>query len=67
MLADLAASESSKRTGARYQRLEECKFINLSLSALGNCVAALAKVCVRSMHWAMLSYSKLERRMIRSW
>lgn len=44
MLADLAASESSKRTDARHQRLEECKFINLSLSALGNCVAALAKV-----------------------
>eukprot|EP00752_Nemacystus_decipiens_P004047 g3705.t2 len=43
MLADLAASESSKRTDARYQRLDECKFINLSLSALGNCVAALAK------------------------
>lgn len=46
MLADLAASESSKRTDARYQRLEECKFTNLSMSALGNCVAALAKVCV---------------------
>lgn len=44
MLADLAASESSKRTDARYQRSEECRFINLSLSALGNCVAALAKV-----------------------
>ncbi|CAN0368094.1 unnamed protein product [Pylaiella littoralis] len=43
MLADLAASESSKRTDARYQRLEECKFTNLSMSALGNCVAALAK------------------------
>lgn len=46
MLADLAASESSKRTDARFQRLEECKFINLSMSALGNCVAALAKVCL---------------------
>lgn len=44
MLADLAASESAKRTEARYQRLEECKFVNLGLSALGNCVAALAKV-----------------------
>ena len=50
MLADLAASESSKRTDARYQHLEECKFINLSLSALGNCVAALAKVGTRSTH-----------------
>lgn len=46
MLADLAGSESPKRSSARYQRLEECKFINLSLSALGNCVAALAQVCV---------------------
>lgn len=56
MLADLAASESSKRTDdARYQRIEECKFINLSLSALGNCVAALAKVCARSTHRAVLS------------
>lgn len=45
MLVDLAASESSKRTDARFKQLEECKFINLSLSALGNCVAALAKVC----------------------
>lgn len=44
MLADLAGSESSKRSSARYQRLEECKSINLSLSALGNCVAALANV-----------------------
>ncbi|CBJ30129.1 Kinesin motor domain containing protein [Ectocarpus siliculosus] len=43
MLADLAASESAKRTEARYRRLEECKFVNLGLSALGNCVAALAK------------------------
>ncbi|CAM9914278.1 unnamed protein product [Ectocarpus sp. 13 AM-2016] len=43
MLADLAASESAKRTEARYQRLEECKFVNLGLSALGNCMAALAK------------------------
>ncbi|CAM9718705.1 unnamed protein product [Laminaria digitata] len=44
MLADLAGSESSKRSSARYRRLEECKSLNLSLSALGNCVAALANV-----------------------
>ncbi len=50
MLVDLAASESSKRTSSRFQQLEECKFINLSLSALGNCVAALAKVCAASTH-----------------
>lgn len=44
MLADLAGSESAKRSTAQYQRLEEFKSINLSLSALGNCVAALAQV-----------------------
>lgn len=49
MLADLAGSESSKRSSARYQRLEECKSINLSLSALGNCVAALANVCLNTV------------------
>ena len=49
MLADLAGSESSKRSSARYQRLEECKSINLSLSALGNCVAALANVCSNTL------------------
>lgn len=43
MLADLAGSESTKRSTAQYQRLEEFKSINLSLSALGNCVAALAQ------------------------
>ncbi|CAM9398072.1 unnamed protein product, partial [Sphacelaria rigidula] len=43
MLADLAGSESAKRSTAQYRRLEEFKSINLSLSALGNCVAALAQ------------------------
>ncbi|CAM9187798.1 unnamed protein product [Scytosiphon promiscuus] len=43
MLADLAASENSKRTDSRYQRFEESTSINLGLSALGNCVSALAK------------------------
>lgn len=49
ILADLAGSESAKRSTAQYQRLEEFKSINLSLSALGNCVAALSQVdqCVR--------------------
>lgn len=44
MLADLAAGEHSKQTDTRYQRFEECKFINLGLSVLGKCVSALAKV-----------------------
>lgn len=39
-LVDLAGSE--RAGGLKYQRLEECKAINLSLAALGNCVAALA-------------------------
>lgn len=39
-LVDLAGSERAGRL--KYQRLEECKAINLSLAALGNCVAALA-------------------------
>lgn len=40
-LVDLAGSEKSALL--RPQRLEECKAINLSLAALGNCVAALAQ------------------------
>jgi len=42
-LVDLAGSERVKRSGAAHQRLEESKAINLSLAALGNCVAALAQ------------------------
>ena len=41
-MVDLAGSERIKRSGVRYQQLEETKAINLSLSALGNCVSALA-------------------------
>jgi len=41
-LVDLAGCERVKRSGVQYQALEETKAINLSLSALGNCVAALA-------------------------
>lgn len=40
-LVDLAGSERLSVTGATGQRLEECKKINLSLSALGNVIAAL--------------------------
>ncbi|KAJ8598113.1 hypothetical protein CTAYLR_009500 [Chrysophaeum taylorii] len=40
-MVDLAGSEKS--AGLLPQRFEECKAINLSLAALGNCVAALAQ------------------------
>ena len=40
-LVDLAGSERARISGAKGQRLEECKKINASLSALGNVIAAL--------------------------
>lgn len=40
-LVDLAGSERARITGATGKRLEECKKINQSLSALGNVIAAL--------------------------
>ena len=42
-LVDLAGSERAAAVAGKPQRLEECKAINASLAALGNCVAALAK------------------------
>jgi kinesin family member 5 len=42
-LADLAGSEKVGKTNARGNTLEEAKKINQSLSALGNCMAALTK------------------------
>lgn len=41
-MVDLAGSERVKKSGVQYQKLEESKAINLSLSSLGNCVSALA-------------------------
>ncbi len=41
-LIDLAGSERVRVTGAKGKRLEECKSINKSLSALGNVIFALA-------------------------
>lgn len=41
-LADLAGSEKISKTGATGETLEEAKKINLSLSALGNCINALS-------------------------
>ncbi|ORZ35888.1 P-loop containing nucleoside triphosphate hydrolase protein, partial [Catenaria anguillulae PL171] len=40
-LVDLAGSERQSKTGAAGDRLKEAAKINLSLSALGNCIAAL--------------------------
>lgn len=43
MLVDLAGSErATASSGKNPLRLEEAKAINLSLSALGNCMSALA-------------------------
>ncbi|EGF80786.1 hypothetical protein BATDEDRAFT_11069 [Batrachochytrium dendrobatidis JAM81] len=47
-LVDLAGSERQSKTGASGDRLKEATKINLSLSALGNCISAL--VDGRSSH-----------------
>ncbi|XP_076013720.1 kinesin family member 3Cb [Genypterus blacodes] len=41
-MVDLAGSERQSRTGAKGERLKEATKINLSLSALGNVISALA-------------------------
>ena len=46
-LVDLAGSERVGRTEAQGERLREAQFINKSLSALGDCIHALA---TRSPH-----------------
>jgi len=43
VLVDLAGSEMVRKTGASGQQLEEAKAINVSLSALGNVINALAE------------------------
>jgi len=47
-LVDLAGSERVRVTGATGKRLEECKKINQSLSALGNVIAALTDMKQRN-------------------
>ena len=49
-IIDLAGSERVRVTGAIGKRLEECKSINKSLSALGNVISALADKKVRNNH-----------------
>jgi len=49
-LVDLAGSERIRITGAKGKRLEECKKINQSLSALGHVIAALTESKVKRSH-----------------
>lgn len=49
-LVDLAGSERIGITGAKGQRLEECKKINQSLSALGHVIAALTDKKLKRSH-----------------
>ena len=44
-IVDLAGSERVSKSGSEGIRLEESKNINKSISALGNCIAALAERC----------------------
>ena len=57
-LVDLAGSERLSVTGATGKRLEECKKINQSLSALGNVISALTENKLR-MHMPYLEESLL--------
>jgi kinesin family protein 5 len=43
LLVDLAGSERISKSGSEGQTLEEAKFINLSLTALGKCINGLAE------------------------
>jgi hypothetical protein len=43
-VVDLAGSERVSKSGSDGTRLEEAKKINRSISALGNCVSALASI-----------------------
>ena len=47
---DLAESERASLTGATGARLEECKKINTSLSALGNVIASLTDLKSKRIH-----------------
>jgi kinesin family protein 5 len=43
LIVDLAGSERIQKSGAEGMHAEEAKFINLSLTALGKCINALAE------------------------
>ncbi|CAO2828538.1 unnamed protein product [Amaranthus hypochondriacus] len=45
LIVDLAGSERIDKSGSEGHLLEEAKFINLSLTALGKCINALAESC----------------------
>ncbi|EOD38172.1 hypothetical protein EMIHUDRAFT_52734, partial [Emiliania huxleyi CCMP1516] len=60
-LVDLAGSERLRVSGASGQRLEECKYINGSLAALGNVVAALTSGTARHARHVPYRDSKLTR------
>jgi hypothetical protein len=60
-LVDLAGSERIRITGAKGVRLEECKKINQSLSALGHVIAALTDQSKKSRSHIPYRDSKLTR------
>ena len=60
-LVDLAGSERIRITGAKGVRLEECKKINQSLSALGHVIAALTDLSKKSRSHIPYRDSKLTR------
>mmetsp|Transcript_25962 Transcript_25962/g.31413 ORF Transcript_25962/g.31413 Transcript_25962/m.31413 type:complete len:614 (+) Transcript_25962:3-1844(+) len=62
-MVDLAGSERAKKSKSldRYRQFEELKSVNLSLSALGNCVAALSSPIRRQRRHVPYRDSKLTR------
>ena len=62
-LVDLAGSERQARTGATGDRLKEAASINLSLSALGNVISALAAGNGRHVPYRLVLNYLLNRKM----
>ena len=58
---DLAGSERASLTGATGARLEECKKINTSLSALGNVIASLTDLKSKRIHIPYRNYKIIRR------
>jgi hypothetical protein len=61
VLADLAGSERVRKTTPTGVRLEEAKYINSSLSALGNVISALATSSGSTNQFIPYRSSKLTR------